>query len=224
MSGASVENRGFSKRSEATSLAPACFHLPLIRLNFESRAKISSPFLRSSVPTIYGYTGFMMKMVAGAGIAGVLLIGGYMLLNSTENSITGSVVVPYFENSVAGQTSFACKSLVSANAYADSIEKMVEGTTSIGTDDVALLIKDENTLVMTTAASIKIGVAEGDEMRILENDVNKLTAVWYGSDVNGVISSIALNKTNGLAVWSKANTDFALLGVPMGSVIYMTCI
>ena len=166
----------------------------------------------------------MKNTLIGAGIAGVLLIGGYTLLNSTENSISdSSVAAPYFENSVAGNTSFTCKSLVSAYAHADAIEKTVEGSTSIGTDDVALLIKDENTLVMTTAANVSAGIAEGDEMRILENDANKLTAVWYGSNVNGVVSAIALNKVNGLAVWSKANTDFAFLGVPMGSVLYMTC-
>ena len=167
----------------------------------------------------------MKNTLIGAGIAGALLIGGYTLLNSTENSSSGALVsTPYYGISVASNTSFACKTLVSAGIFADVNSKVVEGDVSEGTDTVALQIKDENTLIMSTAASISAGMAEGDEMRILENDAQKLTAVWYGSDVNGVISGIVLNKTNGLAVWTKGNSDFALLGVPSGTINYLTCI
>ena len=167
----------------------------------------------------------MMKMVAGASIASILLVGGYFLFKGTAGgSNDSSVRAGYVGSDVRGNTSFACKSLMSADIFPESGSNQIVGSASQGTDSVALTIRDEETLILTTAASVEAGIAEGDEMRILENTNDKLTAIWYNSQVNSVISTIALNKSNGLTVWNKGNTDFAFFGAPSGSVIYMKCL
>jgi len=165
----------------------------------------------------------MKNALVGAGVAGALMVGGYMLLNSNENSQSVAslkVPVPYAQN-VAGNTSFACKSLMSANVVGDSIEDVVNGEVAEGTDKVAMTIKDEKTLTFMTGASIEIGVTEGDDFAIVQNTNQQLMAVWFNENV---VSSVVLNKKNGLAVWTKGNPDFITLGVPVGLVVYLSCI
>lgn len=89
----------------------------------------------------------------------------------------------YFEKDVTSNISFACHAIASGNTYPDVYNKEVDVEALKGTDDIALVVKDDNTLVMSTAASVKLGMAEGDQMLILGNDEYKLMAVWYGADV-----------------------------------------
>ena len=80
-------------------------------------------------------------------------------------------------------------------------------------------IKNQNTLEFMTVASVKIGLTKGDEFLIINNNSKKLQAVWF-NDL--AISSIVLNKKNGLAVWLKGSqTD--LYDAPNGQIIYLAC-
>lgn len=151
----------------------------------------------------------------------LVLLGIYWLFGSSQT--TAELSFPYYGTNVSTRDSFACRAIVDGVLHGDVNKKKIFGEVSRGTDDVALVIKDNDTLVMSTAASVRVGMAEGDQMHILENDKDKLTAVWYGAG-NGVISTIVLNKKNGLAIWNKGNPDFALLGLPMGEVVYLTCL
>lgn len=156
-------------------------------------------------------------------IIAIIAIGGYFYSQkSSEGGATLKVPFPY-TFSVANNTSFACESLLSANIIGSPEEYLtngIEGDVAKGTDKVAMNIKDAKTLNFLTGASIGIGTSEGDNFAIVENNAQKLMAVWFNENV---ISTVVLNKTNGLAVWLKGNPDFPTYGAPHGSVIYMVC-
>ena len=74
-------------------------------------------------------------------------------------------------SSVISNTSFACESLMSSNIIGSSEKYLIdgiEGEVLKGTDKVAMKIQDRNTLIFSTAASIGIGIAEGDKFIILK--------------------------------------------------------
>lgn len=153
----------------------------------------------------------------------VIAIGGYFYSQKSGGGSTSLKISFPYTFSVANNTSFACESLLSANIIGSSEEYLtngIKGDVAKGTDKVAMNIKDAKTLNFLTSASVGIGTSEGDNFLIVENNAEKLMAVWFNETV---ISTVALNKTNGLAVWLKGNPDFPNYGTPYGSVIYMVC-
>ena len=152
-----------------------------------------------------------------------IIVGGYFYFQD-GGAGGGGLKVPFpYTSSVANNTSFACESLLSANIIGSSEEYLtngIEGDVAKGTDKVVMNIKDAKTLNFLTGASVGIGTSEGDNFAIVENNAQKLMAVWFNENV---ISTVVLNKTNGLAVWLKGNPDFPTYGAPHGSVIYMVC-
>ena len=96
----------------------------------------------------------------------------------------------------------------------------IEGSLRKGTDKIAMNIKDEKTLNFLTGASMQAGTSEGDNFAIIQNNHQKLMAVWSNENV---ISTVVLNKANGLGVWLKGNPDIFTYSAPHGSVIYMIC-
>lgn len=150
-------------------------------------------------------------------------LGGYFYFKGS-NPITNNIKVqfPYASN-VANNTSFACESLLSASIIGSPEEYLtngIEGSVQKGTDKVAMNIKDSETLSLLTAASIEAGTTEGDNFKIVQNNDQKLMAFWFNENV---ISTVVINKNNGLAIWLKGNPDFILYGAPHGQVIYMVC-
>ena len=158
-------------------------------------------------------------------VLAILVVGlaGYFYANR-NNQVANNMSVSFpLVSSVVNNTSFACESLLSSGIISSSDENLtngIEGSVNKGTDKVALNIKDEKTLTMQTGANISAGIAKGDDMAIIQNDKNKLMAVWFNDNVT---STIVLNKSNGLAVWLKGNSSFPLYDAPYGSVIYMIC-
>lgn len=125
--------------------------------------------------------------------------------------------------SITENTSFACESLISADIIGSPEEYLtngIEGSVRKGTDIIAMNIKNEQTLNFLTGASVRAGISEGDSFAIVQNNDQKLMAVWFSEDV---ISTVVLNKTNGLGLWLKGNPDFFTYDAPHGSVIYMIC-
>jgi len=149
--------------------------------------------------------------------------GGYIFM-SGNNPVSNSMKIPFpYVNSVANNTSFACESLLSSNLIGSPEEYLtngIEGSVNKGTDKVAMSIKDEETLVLQTSASVSAGFTEGDDFIIVQNDKNKLMAVWFNEKA---ISTVVLNKDNGLAVLLKGNSSFFTYEAPYGSMIYMVC-
>lgn len=120
---------------------------------------------------------------------------------------------------VSGNTSFSCKSLAYSGLFGVS-DNEIEGELHEGTDQVAMNIKDEKTLSFLTAKSVTIGVSEGDNFHILQNDNEKLMAAYYNQFA---ISTVTLNKKTGLAVWLKGSPDFIGSNSPNGQIIYLSC-
>lgn len=156
-------------------------------------------------------------------VIAIVAIGGYFYSQKGGGGST-SMKVPFpYTFSVVNNTSFACESLLSANIIGSPEEYLtngIEGDVVKGTDKVAMNIKNAQTLNFLTGASVGIGTSEGDNFAIVVNNAQKLMAVWFNENV---ISTVVLNKTNGLAVWLKGNPDFPTYGAPHGSVIYMVC-
>lgn len=151
-----------------------------------------------------------------------LAIIGYLLVGGKSNLFKIPFPLTY---SVADSTSFACEALISAYIIGSEVEYLtngIEGMVEKGTDTVAMKVKDAQTLEFLTRASLEIGVTEGSQFSILQNNLEKLIAVYV--DDKGV-DTVVLNKKNGLAVWTKADSDFlgSLYGAPRGQVIYFAC-
>jgi hypothetical protein len=137
-------------------------------------------------------------------------------------SNTMKVAFPYIAN-IGSNTSFACEALLSSDIIGSPEEYLtngIEGTIKKGTDNIAMSIKDPENLTFITGASVGVGVTEGETFSILKNDNEKLVAFWSNDNV---VSTVVLNKNNGLGIWSKGNSDFLLYDAPYGSIVYMIC-
>lgn len=131
---------------------------------------------------------------------------------------------PYTQN-LSQAVEFACTSLMSADIIGTPIDYLtngIEGTLSRGTDKIAISIKDSKTLTFITAAAVGAGASEGDLWTILKNNDKALVAILYDAEF-GSLNALALNKENGLAVWSKTRPTFILYDA-YGAIIYMRCI
>jgi hypothetical protein len=149
----------------------------------------------------------------------IISLGSYVK-SLPKNTI--KVSFPYTKN-IASNTDYACESLVSSSIIGSPEEYLtngIEGSVEKGTDKIAMSIKDESTLVFQTAASISVGITEGDSYLILQNNSSKLLAVWFNEYT---VSTVVINKENGLALWLKGSPDYITYGAPYGSVIYMIC-
>lgn len=156
-------------------------------------------------------------------IIAIIAIGGYFYSQKGGGGSTSMKVLFPYTFSVANNTSFACEALLSTNIIGSPKEYLtngIKGDVEKGTDKVAMNIKDAKTLNFLTGASVGIGISEGDNFAIIENSAQKLMAVWFNENF---ISTVVLNKTNGLAVWLKGTPDFPGYGAPQGTVIYMVC-
>ena|SRR3989344_1393647 len=146
----------------------------------------------------------------------------FYLLSGNE----GKVRVPFpLTYGIADNTSFACESLMSGYIVGSEKKDLINGIEVVvekGTDTIAMKIKDEHTLEFLTRASLSIGVTEGDKFAIVQNDAEKLMAVYF--DASGV-DTVVINKKNGLALWLKGSPEFLgqIYGAPRGQVIYLIC-
>jgi len=151
----------------------------------------------------------------------VVLVGGYFI---TQGGTVAKVKIPWpYTLSVENSTSFACKALVSASVIGspeESLTNGIEGSVENGTDEFSMSIQNEETLVFLTRASLNIGVTQGTNFTILQNDKEKLHAVF--ADWNG-LDAIILNKKTGLGLWSHNYLNYPLYNAPSGQVVYMIC-
>ena len=132
------------------------------------------------------------------------------------------IPIPY-TLSVENNTSFACESLMYSGIFGDTEKYLangIEGQIGRGIDKVAMTIKDPQTLHFITGASVGIGMSEGDNFVIVKNNAERLMAVGFGENA---ISTLVLNKKNGLTVWLKGNPSFLNNDIPNGQIIYLVC-
>ncbi len=155
-------------------------------------------------------------------ILGIFIVYlGYILFSSNKANTT-KIPFPY-SNNVSQNTSFACKSILSSTIIGNSGDipiNGIEASIEKGTDQIAMNIKDPETLIFQTGANISAGITDGDEFRIIQNDDTTLSAVWYNSNT---VSTIVLNKSNGIAIWLRGTPTFITFDAPYANTIYMTC-
>lgn len=152
----------------------------------------------------------------------LILLINIIFLYYFYNKKNGLKISFPYSADVSNNDSFVCDSVLYSGIFANSNQYLIggiEGTITKGTDKVSMKIINQKTLEFMTVASIKIGMTKGDEFLIINNDSEKLQAVWF-NDL--AISSIILNKKNGLAVWLKGSQN-PLYDAPNGQVIYLTC-
>jgi hypothetical protein len=105
-------------------------------------------------------------------------------------------------------------------SYDTSLTKGLEGKVSVGQNAVSIEIEGPKTLVFLSQAGFSAGTARGPSFEILANTKDQLAATFFdGSSVN----TFVLNKTNGLAIWSKVRPTFPGYEAPTGALSYMTC-
>jgi hypothetical protein len=122
-----------------------------------------------------------------------------------------------------GRNSFNCRALMESDmkaSYNTSLAKGIEGKISAGQNAVSIEIEGPKTLAFLSQAGFSAGAARGPSFDILQNTQDHLTATFFdGSSVN----TFVLNKTNGLAIWSKVRATFPGYGAPTGAQSYMVC-
>ena len=82
------------------------------------------------------------------------------------------------------------------------------------------------TLSLITVASVKAGNTDAARFEIVKGDKDFLMAVFIseGSIPSmSSISSLVLNKKNGLAVWTKSRAEFLAYDAPDTQGIYLAC-
>jgi hypothetical protein len=102
-------------------------------------------------------------------------------------------------------------------------ERRLEGSSSLGTDKLAIEVRGRE-LHFVTSASVETGAAFGPPFRIIKNDDSALAAVDLQEGLMGfTLSSFLLNKRNGLAVWTKSRPSFLIHAEPDTQAHYLRC-
>lgn len=123
------------------------------------------------------------------------------------------------------ETQFSCESLVSTFIHGgnNALEKGVYGELNKGTDKIAIEIEGEK-LYFLTRASVEVGIAKGEPWNIVKNSADRVVAIYNGLEGMGTdINLFILNKKNGIAVWTKTNSDLFGTENPGAQTFYLVC-
>lgn len=144
------------------------------------------------------------------------------LYTQSANSKKYKIAFP-FTQTVSQNTSFRCESLIdysvtgSKEAY---LTNGIESSIEKGTNKASLQIKDDKTVTFLSGASFNAGDIGGVDFTIVKNDDKELVAaMWNDNSMN----TIVINKSNGLAAWSKIRSEFPGYGAPTSDSSYMIC-
>jgi hypothetical protein len=125
--------------------------------------------------------------------------------------------------SVQGRQSLSCRSLMEADLTGSrdgALTKGLEGKVTAGQNKVYVSIADAATLLFLSEAGFAAGTTRGAEFKIIANNDSELVAYLFdGASIN----SFTLNKTNGLAIWSKIRSTFPVYDAPTGSESHLVC-
>ena len=141
-----------------------------------------------------------------------------------ENKSIKTIRVPYpnvyFSKEAKISKSYYCTGLVSSTIEAlkkDIVSEKsgVVGTVSIPSDEVSIEIEDKKLFVLSKA-SFKQGVTRGTPFDIISDDGNKLLATFNTDGVfsGQVVNIFALNRENGIAIWTRTRLDGFITGNP----------
>lgn len=119
--------------------------------------------------------------------------------------------------------SFSCRGTQTASFFQKGFEtKEIEGKLEKSTESVSLKIKDSNSISFMTAALVKAGSTEGEEWKIIENDVYTLIAEYNDGNV---VSALTISKKSGFGIWQKtvASGMPMTYEIPYGFITYLQC-
>lgn len=123
------------------------------------------------------------------------------------------------------ETQFSCNSLISTFIHGgnNALEKGVYGELNKGTDKVAIEVEGDK-LYFLTRASVEVGTARGEPWNIVKNSNDRIVALYNGLDQMGTdVNLFILNKKNGIAVWTKTNSDLFGTENPGAQSFYLVC-
>lgn len=131
--------------------------------------------------------------------------------------------IPFPVTQNISHNTFVCEALIDGD-FTGSADKHltsgIEATVGKGINKASLQIKDQQTLLFLSGASLNTGGEGGVDFSIIKNDDNELIAtMWNDSSLN----SIVVNKINGLAIWSKIRSDFPGYHAPVANLSYLIC-
>lgn len=131
---------------------------------------------------------------------------------------------PYIlENHAKTATELSCDSLVSSGLRADKdfLNKQdgVKGEVLKGTDKIAIKIEEQE-LKFLTRASFDVGTTEGRPFLITKNDDEGLMAIDTEDDA---VNTFILEKSTGLAIWTKDRLKPFVAGHPDTQSFYLIC-
>jgi len=123
---------------------------------------------------------------------------------------------------VGGRRSLQCRSLLDTDISGSrdkSLTNGIEGKVVPGQDSVIVSVRG-SVLTFMSGAAQGSGVVRGDDFTILKDSESELVAYLFnGASMN----SFVLNKTNGLAIWSKIRSTFPVYDAPTGAASYLQC-
>jgi len=146
--------------------------------------------------------------------------GGESIPATGQRSMVAELPAP---SSIGARRSFSCRALMESEmtgSYDTTLTKGLEGRVSAGVNSVSIEIEDSRTLAFLSQAAFSAGTARGSSFEIVQDTQDQLVASFFnGSSVN----TFVLNKSNGLAIWSKVRATFPVYGAPTGSQTYLIC-
>ena len=143
----------------------------------------------------------------------------------TEGQAAGSQDQPVLSRPLPRPTpvqgsAMACQSLLVTTLFPDILSEHIEGASQVTTDQVAIEIQGDRLRFMT-GASVDVGLSTPALFQVLQNDADVLTAIYHATD--GSLDSFILNKTNGIAVWTKSRSSSVLNDQPDTQSLYLQC-
>jgi len=142
---------------------------------------------------------------------------------NTEIQQGRTLSVPYPPvQGVGDKPTLTCLALMEANidGSADSsLTSGIEGKVTSGQNGATLTIGNDATVRLLSDAGARVG-GTAATFNVIINDSTQLVASFFdGQSMN----SLVINKSNGLAIWSKIRSTFPVYDAPTGSASYMAC-
>lgn len=132
-----------------------------------------------------------------------------------------------FTSELMDKINYSCESLVGTSMYGQDEKSYGKGIFAEifkGTDKIAIEINNDK-LYFLTKAALESGIARDEEpFTIIKNTNNQLIAIDSRIDKPAQdINIFALNKTNGIAVWTKTSSDYFPTKNPAAQSYYLVC-
>jgi hypothetical protein len=156
-----------------------------------------------------------------ATLACLLVVSINVPASLAQVSPTQTVAFPPTQ-AVGDKRVLTCLSLMETGLTASrdaTLVNGIEGKVSPGQNGATLSIRSDSTLEFMSDAGAKVGGGAAT-FRTVRNDAAQLVAYFFDGQS---MSSLVLNKDNGLAIWSKIRSTFPVYDAPTGSSSFMVC-